>query len=77
MKNIIIPDYNHCLMNITTTILKHYNVPSSFKSINILERELNKNYRNIVLILVDAMGSAILRKHKKEVKYLIENQKTN
>ncbi len=75
MKNIIIPDYNHCLMNITTTILKHYNVPTSYKSINILERELNKNYRNVVLILVDAMGSVILKKHSEEVKYLIENQK--
>lgn len=74
MKNIIIPDYNHCLMNITTSILKHYHVPTPYSGIETLEKELNKNYRNVVLILVDAMGSEILKKHSAEVDYLIKHQ---
>lgn len=74
MNNIIIPDYKHSLMNITTTILKHYKVPSAFESLPDLEKELKKGYRNIVLLLVDAMGSEILNKHQEETRYLLDNQ---
>ncbi len=74
MKNIVFPDYNKCLMNITTTILKHYNVKTEFTVLQCLEKELNKNYRNVVLILVDAMGSEILKKHPNETEFLRENQ---
>ncbi|XMB71453.1 alkaline phosphatase family protein [Mycoplasmatota bacterium WC30] len=74
MKNIVFPDYSHCLMNITTSILKHYSVETEFSSLLSLEKELNKNYRNVVLILVDAMGSEILKKHQNETKFLRENE---
>ncbi len=74
MKHIIIPDYKHSLMNITTTILKHYNVPTEFSSIESLEKELKKGYRNVVLFLVDAMGSKILEKHSDVTSYLIQHQ---
>ncbi|MBN2877263.1 MAG: alkaline phosphatase family protein [Bacilli bacterium] len=74
MKHIIFPDYNHSLMNITTTILKNYNVPTPFASIEVLEQELKKSYRNVVLLLVDAMGSRILQKHQDVADYLIQNQ---
>ena len=75
MKNLVIPNYDRCLMNITSTILKHYGVNNPYKSIDILEKELKKQYRNVVLILVDAMGSEILKKHPKESEFLIANQK--
>jgi len=61
-------------MNITTSILKHYKVDTPFNSLEILNKELDKNYRNVVLFLVDAMGSEILKKHPEQSKFLIENQ---
>ncbi len=75
MKNLVIPDYDNSVMNITTTILKHYGVKTQYASIDLLEKELTKGYRNVVLILIDALGSEILKKHPLEAKYLIENQK--
>ncbi|MCK5731504.1 MAG: nucleotide pyrophosphatase, partial [Tenericutes bacterium] len=64
MKNIIFPDYNKCLMNISTSIIKHYGAGTKFSTLPILDNELDKDYRNVVVILVDAMGSEILKKHQ-------------
>lgn len=61
-------------MNITTSILKYYNVDTPFNSLEVLNKELNKNYRNVVLFLMDAMGSEILKKHPKQSKFLREHQ---
>ena len=74
LKNVMIPDYNNCLMNITTSILKYYHVDTTFNGLELLNKELNKNYRNVVLFLVDAMGSEILKKHPKQSEFLRNNQ---
>ena len=70
MKNIIFPDYNKCLMNISTSIIKHYGAGTKFSTLPILDNELDKDYRNVVVILVDAMGSEILKKHQNESVFL-------
>lgn len=74
MKNIVLPDYNKSLMNITTTILEYYGVKTSKKTLPILEKELKKGYRNVVYILIDAMGSEILKKHPQQSAFLLKNQ---
>ena len=61
-------------MNITATILKHYGVKSNKSSLPVLEEELKKGYRNVVYILIDAMGSEILNKHPKQADFLLENK---
>jgi len=74
MKNIVLPDYDNCLMNITTTILKYYGVETKYKSLSVLEEKLNRGYRNIVYILIDAMGDSILQKHSDVTEFLREKQ---
>lgn len=74
MKNIVLPDYDNSILNITTTVLEYYNVKTGKKTLEELENELKKDYRNVVYILIDAMGSEILKKHPKEAEYLIKNQ---
>jgi hypothetical protein len=61
MKNIIFPDYEHSILNLINTILKHYNVNTKYNSLPKLEKELAKNYKNIVLIILDGMGEHILK----------------
>ncbi|MDC7243041.1 MAG: alkaline phosphatase family protein [Sphaerochaetaceae bacterium] len=75
MKNIVLPDYNNSILNITTTILEYYNINTGKSTIKELEEELKKGYRNIVYILIDAMGSEILKKHPKEADYMLKNKK--
>ena len=44
MKNkIILPDYEHCILNIITSILKYYNVKTEHKSLECIDKILEKN----------------------------------
>ena len=61
MNNIIFPDYEHSILNLLNTILKHYNVNTKYNSLPKLEKELAKNYKNVVLIILDGMGEHILK----------------
>jgi len=56
------PNYEHCILNIITSILKYYNVNTPYSTLKTLEEKLNKKYKNVVLIILDGMGSHILEK---------------
>ncbi len=57
---IVYPDYNHCVLNLINSIIKHYKVKSKYNGIEILDKELEKNYKNIVFIILDGMGRNLL-----------------
>ena len=59
--NIKLPNYNHCILNLTASILKYYNVKTNYSSLESLDKILNdKKYKNIVFIILDGMGEHIL-----------------
>lgn len=64
MKPIVFPDYQNSILNITTSILKHYDVPTKYSSNTMLDEYLKKGFRNVVYILIDALGSQVLERHK-------------
>ncbi len=74
MNKIVFPDYNHSLLNLVSSILKHYQVSLGYNSLENLDQILKKNYRNVVFYLVDAMGSEILNKHSKIATNLQKNK---
>jgi len=59
--NMIYPDYKNSIVNLTSSILKAFNVNSPYSSL----RELDdlKNYKNIVLLLIDGLGYEYLQKY--------------
>ena len=57
---IVYPDYNHSVLNLINSIIKHYKVKSKYKGIEVLDKELEKNYKNIVFIILDGMGRNLL-----------------
>lgn len=60
-ENIVLPDYNHCLLNTITSVLKYYNVTSEHKSLESLDRILQqKKYKNVIFFILDGMGEHIL-----------------
>ncbi len=60
-ENIVLPDYNHCVLSTITSILKYYNVPSEHKSLESLDKILEqKRYKNVILFILDGMGEHIL-----------------
>ncbi|MFW5888899.1 MAG: alkaline phosphatase family protein [Bacillota bacterium] len=72
-KNIIFPDYDRSLLSITTSILKHYNIESEYKSLPYLDSLLTNNYRNVIFVLVDALGTEIINKHSDKASFLKNN----
>lgn len=55
-----LPDYQHCILNTITSILKYYNVETNHSSLKNLDKELERKYRNVVFIVLDGLGEHIL-----------------
>ena len=58
---IILPNYEHCILNTITSILKYYNVDTNHLSLKCLDKKLEKKYKNVVLIILDGLGEHILK----------------
>jgi hypothetical protein len=56
-------DYDNSLLSLITSVLKHYGVLSSHRTLPELDAILSKNYKNLVVMLFDGMGTAIMEKH--------------
>ena len=57
------PEYDHSLLSLISSILTHYGVQTPHKTLPELDRLLVKPYKNIVVMLFDGMGTAILENH--------------
>ena len=60
-ENILMPNYNNCILNLITSILKNYKVETKYKSLEKTDKLLEKKYKNVVLIILDGMGENILK----------------
>lgn len=70
MKKYIFADYNNSLVNLIASIGKSYGLEMTATSLELLDRELAKNYRSVVLLLLDGMGSFIMDKHLSKDSFL-------
>ncbi len=60
------PDYNRCLVNLSNSILKNFGAETTASTLDIADRYLDKGYKNVIVLLLDAMGESIVKKHLKE-----------
>ena len=56
-------DYDRSLLSLISSILTHYGVETPHKTLPELDVLLKNNYKNVVVMLFDGMGTAILEKH--------------
>lgn len=66
MSKIVYPNYDNSILNLTTSILKYYNVETNHTSIEKLDKILEKKYKNVVLIVLDGMGEHMLKNISKD-----------
>lgn len=60
-KNVVFPNYDKCILNLITSIIKHYGVETKYSGLADVDKILENNYENIVLIVLDGMGSNLLK----------------
>lgn len=56
-------DYTNCIANLPNSILKKFGVDTVGDTLPIADKYIEKNYKNIVVLLLDGMGTYILEKN--------------
>ena len=73
MKKLITPDWKNSNLNISATLAEFLNAPNQNSTLSVVEKELNKRYRNVVFICLDGMGINPLKKNLKKKDFLRRN----
>lgn len=60
------PNYKQSVLNVSSSILKHYGRKPSYPSLKPLDKLLDNDYDHIIYILLDGMGLNILNHHLRE-----------
>ncbi len=68
-------NYKHNLINVTNSLLKHYNAKTHHNTLQLLDEYLAKNYKHVIVMLLDGMGINILNNLPKD-SFLRKNIKT-
>ena len=56
-KDIVMPNYEHCILGTISSILKYYNVETKHKTSEKLDAILNeKKYKNVIFMILDGLG---------------------
>ena len=63
-------DYDHSIIAVSSSILKHYDVDSGYKSLAVLDKLLAQDYQNVILMIIDGMGSEIIKQNLPEDSFL-------
>ena len=64
------PNYDNSIMSITNSLLKHFGVEPHHSTLPILDNLLLKDYKNVVLLVMDGMGINVLERNLQENAFL-------
>ena len=60
-KDIIMPNYDHCILGTINSILKYYNVEIKYKTSEKLDEILSeKQYKNVIFLILDGLGENVI-----------------
>lgn len=69
-------DYNKCLINVSSSILKHFGIEWKYNGIDLLDKEL-MNKKKVVLMLLDGMGVQVMKDNLQEDSFLNKHKVDN
>lgn len=61
--NLVYPDYSNSIANLANSILKKWKLPTNGRTLKLLDGYLAKDYKNVVVILLDGMGKCIIERN--------------
>ena len=67
-------NYNNCLTNLACSIRKHFGLPYNHKTLDKVDKLLEDDPKNVILILFDGMGSRILDRTLREDSFFIQRK---
>lgn len=67
------PDYTRCPVNIISSIRKYYREPIVYPTLPKLDAHLTKFYKNIILIVLDGMGTDMMERNLSPMSFLRRN----
>lgn len=62
-KGIFYPNYDESILSLSCSVLKYFGVEPKHKTLPAADKILSKNYKHVVVILLDGLGINILEKH--------------
>lgn len=68
--------YKNSIINLSASLLKHYNVFPEYKSLNVLDKYLKDDYNHVILIVLDGLGVNIINNNLSEEALLRKNIKS-
>lgn len=71
------PDYTRCPVNIISSILKYYRAPYEYPTLPKLDVHLDNFYKNVVLIVLDGMGTDMMKRNLPDTAFLRRNHIDN
>lgn len=69
-KRLSLHNYENCIANLPNSILKKYGVEPVGKTLPVADRLLEGDYKNVVLLLLDGMGTCIMESNLREEGFL-------
>ena len=70
----VLPNYNESITNLSNSILKHFNIETYHITLPFIDKILNKDYKNVIVILCDGLGSMLLDEVLDKDSFLIKNR---
>lgn len=57
-----LPDYDNCCVNLISSVAKHFKIKTNHKTLPLADKLLKKNYKNIVVLLLDGLGKELFNR---------------
>ena len=70
------PNFNKNIINISASLAKFLGAEITKPTLNILNKELNKNYKNVVFIIFDGLGNNPIKINLPKNSFIRKNIKT-
>lgn len=70
----VLPNYEECITNLSNSILKHFNIETYHNSLPFIDEILAKDYKNVIVVLCDGLGSILLDELLEKDSFLIKNR---
>lgn len=69
-KTLSLHNYENCIVNLSNSILSKFGAPTVGKTLPLVDNLLKKDYKNIVILLLDGLGTCIMESNLKEDGFL-------